>query len=165
MNFFDILVFGFIALFVINGFRKGFIISLASVIALILGIWAAVHFSNYLDGFLLEHLKASRKWLPLLSFTLTFILVVLAVLLVAKLLEKIIDVVGMGFLNRIGGALLGFIKGTLLASIILFILFKADPQERWITREDKKGSFTMTRMEELFPKMMKQLGDEIHLPV
>ena len=44
MNFFDVLIFGFLALFIINGFRKGFIISLASLAALILGIYLAVHF-------------------------------------------------------------------------------------------------------------------------
>jgi membrane protein required for colicin V production len=165
MNFYDILVLGFVALFVINGFRKGFIISLATIVALVIGIWAAIHFSNYFDEFLLRNLNTGGKWIPLISFSVTFLLVMIAVFLIAKMVEKLIDLVGMGFLNRLGGALLGLVKGALLASIILFILFKADPGQKWITPEDKKSSITLTWVETLFPKFMKVIGDELHFPV
>lgn len=165
MNFYDILVLGFIALFVIHGFMKGFIISLATIVALVLGIWAAIHFSNYFDAFLLRQLNTGEHWIPLISFSLTLLLVMLGVFLIAKVVEKLVDLVGMGFLNRLGGALLGLVKGALLASIILFIIFRADPGEKWITPADKKGSVTLTWVETLFPKFMKLIGDELHFPV
>ena len=129
MNFFDVLVLGFLALFIINGFRKGFIISLASLAALILGIYLAVHFSNFIQAMLQDNFHPSRTWLPILSFTVTFLIVAILVLIVAKVMEKIIDVVGLGFINKIAGALLGLAKGVVFASIILFIL------TAWIKRK------------------------------
>ena len=54
MNFYDVLILGVVSLFVINGYRKGFIISLATFAALIAGIYIAVHFSNYIQGILKE---------------------------------------------------------------------------------------------------------------
>jgi len=165
MNFFDVLVLGFLALFVINGFRKGFIISLATLAALILGIYLAVHFSNFLSDLLQQNFHPSRTWLPILSFTGTFLIVVILALLVAKVMEKIIDLVGMGFLNKLGGALLGFVKGLLVASILLYILYGIDKKQKWITPEDRKGSFTMNNVESVFPHIMSILGCRIHIPL
>ena len=164
MNFIDYSIIIFTILFVINGYRKGIIISLASIIALILGIYAAVYFSNYLDATLMEHLNPSRLWLPILSFTITFMLVVIAILIMAKLAEKVVDVVGFGIINHIGGAVLGFVKGILLISILLFIITSLDPKGKWLTREDKKGSFFYHRVSDVFPRLMKTFGGEIKFP-
>ncbi len=164
MNFIDYSIIIFTILFVINGYRKGIIISLASIIALILGIYAAVYFSNYLDATLMEHLNPSRFWLPILSFTITFMLVVIAILIMAKLAEKAVDVVGFGIINHIGGAVLGLVKGIILISILLFIITSLDPKGKWLTREDKKGSFFYHRVSDVFPRVMKKFGGEIKFP-
>ena len=121
MNFIDYIILILAVAFIIDGYRNGIIISLASIAALILGIYIAVHFSNYLDATLIEHVNPSKKWLPILSFCITFLLVVIAIIVVAKLMEKLVDVVGMGFLNHLGGAALGLVKGIILVSILLFI--------------------------------------------
>jgi membrane protein required for colicin V production len=165
MNFFDVLILGFLALFMINGFRKGFIISLASLAALVLGIYLAVHFSNYIQSILLDNFHPSRTWLPILSFTATFLIVAILVLIVAKVMEKIIDIVGMGFLNKLAGSMLGFVKGMVVASIILFIFFSIDKKQKWITAEDRKGSITMNKVETVFPKIISGLGSSIHFPL
>ena len=165
MNFFDVLILGFIVLFAINGFRKGFIISLASLAALVLGIYLAVHFSNYIQVLLDDNFHPSKTWLPILSFIATFLAVVIIVLVVAKVMEKIIDVVGLGFINKIAGALLGLAKGVVFASIILFILYSVDKKKSWITEEDRKGSFTMNKIEQVFPEIISDLGSSIHFPI
>jgi len=164
LNFIDYFVLVILGLFLIQGYRKGIIIGLASIAALVLGIYIAVHFSNYLDSTLMEHLKPSRKWLPILSFTITFLLVVIAVMLVAKLTEKLVDVVGMGFFNHIGGAALGLVKGIILISILFFILKSLDPKGKWLAEKDKQGSFFYSRVVDVFPKLMKTFGGEIRFP-
>ena len=164
LNFIDYIILVILLLFLIHGYRKGIIISLASIAALVLGIYAAVNFSNYLDATLMEHLKPSRKWLQILSFSITFLLVVIAVMLVAKLTEKLVDVVGMGFFNHIGGAALGLIKGVILISILIFIFSSFDHKGKWISEKDKKGSFFYSHVTEVFPKLMKTFGGEIKFP-
>ena len=46
MNWLDWLLLGILAWAAIQGFQRGFIIELASLVALVAGIWAAVHFSD-----------------------------------------------------------------------------------------------------------------------
>ena len=164
LNYIDYIILIILVLFLIQGYRKGIIIGLATIAALLLGIYAAVHFSNYLDATLMEHLHPSRKWLPILSFSITFIVVVIVVMLVAKLTEKLVDVVGMGFFNHIGGAALGLIKGAILISILIFIFKSVDPKGKWPTDPDKKGSFFYSQVSEIFPKLMKTFGGEIKFP-
>ena len=164
LNYIDYIILVILALFLIQGYRKGIIIGLATFAALILGIYAAVHFSNYLDATLMEHLHPSRKWLPFLSFGITFILVVVAVMLVAKLAEKLVDVVGMGFFNHLGGAALGLVKGVILISILCFLFTSLDPKGKWLKEKDKKGSYFYSHVAGVFPKLMKTFGGEIKFP-
>jgi len=164
LNFIDYIILVILVLFLIQGYRKGIIISLASIAALVLGIYIAVHFSNYLDSTLMEHLKPSRKWLPILSFTITFIVVVIVVLLVAKLTEKLVDVVGMGFFNHLGGAVLGLVKGVILISILIFIFTSIDTKGKWLKEQHKKDSYLYSRVSAVFPKLMKTFGGEIKFP-
>lgn len=164
MNYIDFIIIILAVLFMISGYRKGIIISLASIAALILGIYAAVYFSNYLDATLMEHMHPSRTWLPIISFAITFLLVVIAILIIAKLAEKVVDVVGMGFLNHLGGAVLGLVKGVILISILLFITTSLDPKGKWITHADKKGSYFYSHVSGVFPKLMKTFGGTIKFP-
>ena len=164
MNYLDFIILILVLLFAINGYRKGIIISLASIAALVLGIYCAVFFSNYLDATLMEHLRPSRKWLPVLSFTLTFLLVVFIVFIVARLVEKLVDVVGMGFLNKMGGAILGVAKGLILVSVLIFIVNSLDRREQTVTASDKKASEFFRPVAQIFPFLMKEFGGEIKFP-
>jgi membrane protein required for colicin V production len=164
MNWLDFIILTIVALLVINGVRKGFIISLASLIALALGIYIAVNFSNYLDSILIEHLNPNRKWMPILSFTITFLVVVIVVMIIAKALEKVVDLVGMGILNHIAGGILGFIKGILFVSVLAFIISSYDPNGKLLKQKDKKESMIYGYVDRVFPFLLKLVGGEIRFP-
>ena len=164
MNYLDFIILTIAALLVINGVRKGFIISLASLIALALGIYLAVNFSNYFDGVLMEHFKFSCKWLPVLSFTITFLAVVIIVMIIAKALEKVVDLVGMGILNHIFGGIFGLIKAILLVSVLAFIISSYDPNGKLIKQKEKKESMLYGYVDKVFPFMLKLAGGEIRFP-
>lgn len=164
MNYLDIIILAVIALLVIHGAMKGFIISLASLIALALGIWIAVNFSNYLDGILIENFNPSRTWLPILSFTITFLLVVIAVMLLAKALEKLVDIAGMGIINHIFGGIFGLVKGVILVSVLLFIITSYDKKEKLISHKTRQESMIYGYAGKVFPYMIKVIGGEIKFP-
>jgi membrane protein required for colicin V production len=161
MNYLDIIILCVVALLVIHGVMKGFIISLASLIALVLGIYIAVNFSHYIETLLTDTLHPGHTWLPILSFTITFLIVVILVMLLGKALEKLVDLVGMGILNHIFGGLFGLIKGILLVSVILFIISGFDPKEKIIKPKIKQESMLYGYESKVFPLMMKVFGGDI----
>jgi membrane protein required for colicin V production len=53
--------------------------------------------------------------------------------LLGKFLHRAAKVVGLGFLNRLGGALFGLVRGALLGTAILTALTAFLPTAQWIT--------------------------------
>ncbi len=151
MNWLDIVIFCILVFLVINGIRKGFILSLFTLIALILGVWAALHYSGFMSSFLVKTFHPSSNWLIILSYFLTFLLVVVIVIIIGKLLEKVVKTVGLGLANRVIGGLFGLLKGILGVSVLLFILVNFDPKEKLITHKTKQTSFCYPYIEKVFP--------------
>ncbi|MDA3942239.1 MAG: CvpA family protein [Bacteroidetes bacterium] len=122
MNYIDLIIALFLAWFAYKGYSKGLVIELASLAALVLGIYAALYFSDITADFLVTYLKVGKKYLSLIAFVLTFILVVIGVITVGRVLEKFIDILLLGFLNKLTGAVFGVLKGMLILSLLIMLL-------------------------------------------
>jgi membrane protein required for colicin V production len=164
MNWIDIVILCFILLMLILGIKKGLIIGLASFVALVLGIFAAVHLTNWVDKLLTDHLGWSGHWLPVISFAVIFLIVVIAVMLLAKGLEKLLKLVGIGFLNRLFGGIFGILIAIFILSVIIYIFNHADPGEKIIHKSAKENSVTYGYVEKAFPFLMKTFGGTIRFP-
>ncbi|MBN1199150.1 MAG: CvpA family protein [Bacteroidales bacterium] len=164
MQVIDIVILVFAGLMVILGFRKGLIISLATLVALILGIYAAVYFSHFASGILKSAFDISSSYLPVISFSVTFLAVLIAVLLVGKLIEKVVSVIGIGFLNHLAGGLLGLVKSVLILSVIFYIINLADPDRHLITTKVREESVFYKPVAAVFPAIIRWTGTEIRVP-
>ena len=140
MNYFDIIIIIPLIWGAYKGFRKGFIIEIASLIALALGVWGGIKFSAISAKYLSEVFDISEKIMPLISFAVTFILIVIAVFMLARMLQKIIKMVALGLVNKIAGALFGALKFILIISVGLSLINTVDAQIRFIEPEMKESS-------------------------
>ena len=104
-----------------RGFTKGLIIELASLLALTLGIYGALHFSSFTFEFLSDYVEIKTVYLQLASYGLTFLIIVMVISITGKALTILIKLVALGFINRMMGAIFGSIKVLLILSV--FILF------------------------------------------
>ena len=105
---------------IVKGYQKGFIIALFSIIAYIVGIAVAVKLSATAAIYLQEHTTVSSKWLPVISFAVVFLIVVLLVKIGGKLIEKTFQMAMLGWANRLLGILLYVLLYTIIFSILLF---------------------------------------------
>ena len=120
MNIIDLIVVIIFAYALINGFIKGFILEIAGMIALVLGLIGAFKFSSMLGNYLAVYVAWSPKTIQTVSFILLFIVIIYAVSLLAKIITKTLKIIALGWLNRISGALFGFLKwGVLLSALVL----------------------------------------------
>ncbi len=140
MNYLDIVLVVFLILSAIHGFSKGFVEELAGLVALILGIWAAIHFSDIVARFLTENLHITFQYLSVVAFLLTFIVVVILVHLIGSFFNKLVHSVALGFLNRLAGLVFGVIKGALILSMILVIFHKINEDTHIISESTKADS-------------------------
>ncbi|MCQ0110873.1 membrane protein required for colicin V production [Zhouia amylolytica] len=122
MNFIDIVLGGLILFGFVRGLIKGLFIEVASLVALILGIYGAIHFSYFAGDFLNEKLEWDKNHINLIAFAVTFVAIVFLVYMLGKLLTKMASMVALGLLNRILGGIFGGLKlMIILAAILIFI--------------------------------------------
>src|SRR5687767_2141623 len=99
----DIIFLILVVLAIFKGYRRGLIVSLFSIIALMVGLAAAIKLSAITAGYLEGSLNVSARWLAVLSFIIVFIAAAFIVRLGAKALEKTVELAMMGWLNRLAG--------------------------------------------------------------
>ena len=153
----DILYAIILVMAIVKGLRKGFIIAIFSVVALIAGLAAAMKLSTVAAGWLDESTNISSKWLPFIAFLLVFVIVVILVNIVAKLIEKSVEFALLGWLNRILGILLYAALYTVIYSIILFYAVQMN-----LFKEETIGSsVTYAFVEPWGPYVINALGSII----
>ena len=140
MSYIDIILGLLLLLAAIYGFKKGFVYELASLVALILGIWGAVLFSDLVANYLETKLSWDFEYMNILSFLITFVLIVIVVHLVGIILNKLVNAIALGFLNHALGMVFGLLKVAFILSVLLFIYEKFDPHGNIISHEHREQS-------------------------
>jgi len=139
-----------------KGFSRGLVIEVASLAALLLGIYAAFHFSWIAAPYLEKYVDANARVLHILSLAVTFLVVVLLVILVGKLLEKVVNLVMLGFVNKILGAVFSVLKVAVVLSVLMLLLNLADPHQKLLSPDTRQASWLYPRIEQIAPALLKQ---------
>jgi membrane protein required for colicin V production len=126
MNYIDIIL-GLILIFsAIGGYKNGLITELASLAALILGIWGAIHFSDITTELLIKYFDLKSDYLNIISFGVTFIVIVILVHIVGNVANNMVDSGVLGITNKLGGMVFGLLRSILFLSIVLMVFDKID---------------------------------------
>ncbi|MDT8393701.1 MAG: CvpA family protein [Bacteroidales bacterium] len=165
MNWLDIVLAIPLLWFTYKGFRNGFVIELASLAALILGIFVALHFSFYAEDYLRENFEIGQQYLYIISFAVTFIIVAVVVYILGKIIHKLINIIALGFLNRLAGGIFGLLKCALALSVVLYFLNGFDHDSSLIKPEVKEESYLYRPVESIVPLIIPRIDlDQIKLP-
>jgi membrane protein required for colicin V production len=138
MNLLDVILGLLLAFGLYKGLKNGLFVELASIIALIAGIFGAIHFSYITGEYLAENLHWDEKHMNIASFMITFIIIVVLVHLLAKLLTKIADFAMLGLLNKIAGGIFGALKVAVMIGAVL-VFFDTVNQAKNIIEEETKN--------------------------
>ena len=142
-----------------RGFRKGFIVKIASVIALVAGIYGGFHGSDGLAQWLHDELDWPENLLSLTAFVLAFILVVIGVHMLAKMIEKIVDLSALGLVNKLAGMALGAVQMVCFLSILTFALDAVFGNRAWLPEKAADESLVFphieTAIEWVIPEMRR----------
>ena len=116
----DIVISLILVFFTFNGFRHGFIEEMGRLISLVGGFILASKFHNLLVP-LLPHIDGETLRVTV-AYLGVFVVSVIVITMIAKILQKFIELVLLGWLNRLLGMLLGLLKGFLIVSLLIFII-------------------------------------------
>jgi membrane protein required for colicin V production len=131
MTAFDLIVIGIVGLSTVFAFWRGLVRVVVSLAALVVAVVAAIQFSPSAANMLLA-LSDNSRARYLAAFALIFIFVVLIGALLAWALSKAIRVIGLGFVDRLLGAVFGVARGVLIVVIaVLLAGLTTLPRQEW----------------------------------
>jgi membrane protein required for colicin V production len=123
-----------------SGFKSGFIIQLFTTLALFLGLYAGVHFSNFASRIITEDFGSTSEYVPVIAFTLTFLAVGAMVYFAGKAIEKVVRIVQLSLINKLAGLGLGLLKMCFFIGAGVIILESYDERTDIIDHDTKEES-------------------------
>jgi membrane protein required for colicin V production len=158
-NHWDIILFLPLLYAVWKGFSKGFIIEVASVAALIAGVYIAANFSELTAELIYKWAETTSSWVSYLSFLITFVAVVFGVYALAKVVEKAVNLVALKLFNKLAGAFFGLLKMALILSIVLNLLGWVNRYVPVLSQTQPHKSLLFSPIQSLAPMVMPVLTE------
>lgn len=143
MSILDLILSIFLFLGLFNGFRRGLTAQLSGLISVLILLMFGGAIAKILKNFLLENQVVAEAWIGIVSYGLTGVLVFLSLSIVAKLLNGIIKSIGLGILEKIGGAGLGFIKVFFIMTLFFYFFFPVNSKLGIIPQNSLNESFIL----------------------
>ncbi|MFC2124950.1 CvpA family protein [Bacteroidota bacterium] len=130
------------------GYKKGLILELIGILALILAIIGSFKLLNETIRFLSGYFPEYSNMVPFIAFLGLFIIILVLVSLLGRFLKKIIDLTILGSVDNLLGAILGVFKWAFLMSVILWLFSQINVS---VPADLAEGSFLYEKIESLAP--------------
>jgi membrane protein required for colicin V production len=159
MNYIDIIILIILGFSMVRGFINGLVIEIASLAALIFGIWGAIKFSSFTAYKLYEYFDMTGQYIGIISFIITFIIIVIVIHFLGMLIDKLMEAVALGFLMKLLGIVFALLKTTLILSVIFVILNSIDARRPFLPRQKIEGSMLFNPISDIAPALFPKIGE------
>ena len=157
MNIFDIIIAALLIFGFVRGMMKGLFVEVASLAALIGGVYGALHFSYFISDFLKESVSWSEEYISLAAFAGTFIIIIIIIALLGKMLTKLADFASLGIINKILGGVFGALKIGLILSIVFIFFGKMNDTIPFIKKETLDESILYEPVKKIAPTIFPSI--------
>ena len=139
------------------GIKNGLVRQLVAVAVIYFGITLSLRFAEPVSNWVLEHVNMTEFWAKTVSFILIFFVVSLVLSLLGKLVEKIIQISLLGWLNKLLGIVASLFVIALVVSMLVYFVDSANNMLEFIPKEKIEESRLYPMMldlsKQLFPRL------------
>lgn len=158
MNYIDIILCTPIVWGLYKGFTKGLIVEAATFIAFGLGVWGGIRFSDFIAAKIKEWFSWDSPYLPVVSFAITFLGIVILIYFIAKLIQRLAEGMALGAFNKIGGALFGALKFAMVMSVVIFVIDALEESYPMVSFKTKEESLLYKPVGKIAPTLIPTLN-------
>jgi membrane protein required for colicin V production len=159
MNWLDAFILVILILSGVMGFINGLVKEVASLAALILGIWGAIRFSTFTAGKLYDYFDMTGHYVGIIAFLITFGLIVVIIHFVGILADKVVNAASLGFINRILGIVFGLLKSVLIMSVFFVVLNAIDVRRPFLPKKTIEESRFYNPISDIAPVLFPIIGE------
>lgn len=131
-NWLDILLVLPFAAGLIRGLMRGFISEIIAFVVVILGVLSARLWAQGFSAWLLVQFAWPQGVCDVVAYTLLFLGIAIVLSILARLLNKLIRAIHLGWANRLLGGLFGMAKYGLIVLVAVFIMDKGNEVFHWL---------------------------------
>lgn len=157
MGFLDIVFTALLGYALYSGLKNGLFVEIASFGSLIVGIFVAIKFSHLVRFALEDTIKVNPKYIEIIAFAITFLLVVVGIYLLAKFFTSITNFASLGWLNKLGGAVFSILKTILMLSVLISLFQKININHMLVKEETLNNSVFYNPIQEVSKFMYPSL--------
>lgn len=157
MNTFDIIIAALLLFGFVRGLMKGLFVEVASLVALIAGVYGAIHFSYFIGDWLKDSVDWDERYISLAAFAGTFVVIIVVIALLGKILTKIADFASLGILNKILGGVFGALKIGLILSVIFIFFGKMNDTIPFVSQENLSESILYKPVKKIAPTIFPSI--------
>ncbi|MEX6626945.1 CvpA family protein [Tenacibaculum salmonis] len=157
MNTFDIIIATLLLFGFVRGIMKGLFVEVASLVALIAGVYGAMHFSYFISDWLKDSVTWDEKYVSLTAFAATFVIIIIVIALLGKVLTKIADFASLGILNKILGGVFGALKIGLILSVAFIFFGKMNDTLPFVKQENLDESILYKPVKKIAPMIFPSI--------
>ena len=157
MNIFDIIITALLLFGFVRGLVKGLFVEVASLAALIGGVYGAIHFSYLISNFLKEYVTWNTEYISLAAFAITFIVIIVVISLLGKALTKIANFASLGIVNKILGGVFGVLKIGLILSVVFIFFGKMNDTIPFIEKQTLEESILYSPVKKIAPTIFPSI--------
>ena len=159
MNWLDAIIIVILILSLVNGFINGFVKEVASLAALILGIWGAIKFSTFTAAKLYDYFDMTGHYVGVIAFIITFGIIVVVIHFIGIIADKIVNAASLGFINRLLGIVFGLIKSILIMSVVFVVLNAIDARRPFLPKKIIEESRFYNPISDVAPAIFPIIGE------
>jgi membrane protein required for colicin V production len=158
MNYIDIIICIPLVWGLYKGFTKGLIVEAATIVAFGLGVWGGIHFSDLLARKLGEWFGWTNQYMPIISFAITFLGIIIIVYFIAKMIQRAAEGMALSALNKIGGAIFGALKFAMILSVLIFMIDAIEESYPVVSIQTKETSLLYKPLGKIAPALIPALN-------
>jgi membrane protein required for colicin V production len=140
MNYIDIILLIPLVYGAFRGVSRGLVVEVATLLALLLGVFLSLRWSTLAEGFLRDIVAIPEAYSYYVAFAVIFLLVVILVHLLGRFITRLLSKIALGLVNHLLGLLFGVLKMAIFLGALLFLFNVIDLRYDLVSPETKNGS-------------------------
>ncbi len=122
MNTFDLIILLILGIFCVKGLFKGMVLEIFTFIGLLIGYLVALRLKSDLSGLIQKFIHLPDMLVNTVAFLVIFMLIIILFRYIAGRIRQIVKWTFLGWVDRGGGLLIGLLKGSLIASLLVLLI-------------------------------------------
>ena len=144
-----------------QGFKNGFIMEVCTLLALLVGIYAGIHFSDGTAKLLKDNWGWDSHYMPIISFVITFTAVGAMVYFGGRALQRVISAVKLTPVNKMLGMAFSLIKMSYFLSVICVFIESMNEKTPLIPEETLQESVLYEPVKEVTGKTIPKFKESL----